>query len=267
MDDLIGAFARFADSVPPTGACVLCADDPVVAELRPRLQRRSLDYGLEGERAISARDVELLPTASHYTACSDGRPLGRVRLPLAGLHNVRNSLAALATGLELGVPFEGIREGLESFSGVGRRFEIRGERAGVCVVDDYGHHPVEIRATLANLERLAGGRRRVVVFQPHRYSRTRALWQDFVEAFDGLERLLVCDVYAAGEAALVGVDAARLAAAIRERGVDAEAVGDVAGAGRRLAALVERRDVVLTLGAGDVWKAGAALLDSRSGDA
>jgi UDP-N-acetylmuramate--alanine ligase len=131
------------------------------------------------------------------------------------------------------------------------------------VIDDYGHHPVEIRATLESLERFAAGRRRVVVFQPHRYSRTLALWDDFVAAFDGVERLLVCDVYAAGETPRAGADAWHLAEAIRARGVAAEAVGDAASAGERLIESAESGDVVLTLGAGDVWKAGDALLERR----
>jgi UDP-N-acetylmuramate--alanine ligase len=267
MQDLEAAFARFADSVPEGGASVVCSDDPVVARLLPRLERRVVAYGLAPGAAVTASDVELLPTATHYTARSHDAPLGRVRLPLPGLHNVRNSLAALATGLELELCFDGIREGLEAFAGVSRRFEIRGEAAGVCVVDDYGHHPVEIRATLESLSRFAGSRRRVVVFQPHRYSRTRALWDDFVAAFDGVDRLLVCDVYAAGEPPLPGADARRLAAAIRERGVEAEAAGDAAAAAERLAGSVAPGDVVLTLGAGDVWRAGAALLEARGEDA
>jgi len=263
MQDLRQAFARFAGSVPFDGACVMCADDPEVAALGASLERRIVDYGLMEGSQVTAADVELLPLAAHFSTVSRGEILGRVALPLPGLHNVQNALAAIATGLELGLPFDRIREGLEGFAGVGRRFEIRGEAGGLVVVDDYGHHPAEIRATLRSLERFADGRRRLVVFQPHRYSRTRALWDDFAAAFDGLERLLVCDVYAAGERPLPGTDAARLAAAIRSRGVAAEHAGDAASAGRRLCELAEAGDVVLTLGAGDVWKAGAALLASR----
>ena len=136
----------------------------------------------------------------------------------------------------------------------------------MCVVDDYGHHPVEIGATLECLERFAAGRRRIVVFQPHRFTRTRALWTDFVAAFDGVDLLLVCDVYAAGELPLPGYDAARLAEAIAERGVAAEAVGDPASAAQRLVGAARPGDVVLTLGAGDVWRSGAALLEERRGE-
>jgi UDP-N-acetylmuramate--alanine ligase len=171
----------------------------------------------------------------------------------------------VAVGLDLGVPFDAIRGGLESFTGVDRRFQVRGEAGGVLVVDDYGHHPTEIRATLEALRRRAGPRRTVVLFQPHRYTRTQALWDDFCKAFHQADVLLLTDVYPASEEPIPGITAESLAGAIAERGHRQVAwVGDLKAATERLAAEAREGDVVLTLGAGSVWTAGDELLRRRA---
>jgi UDP-N-acetylmuramate--alanine ligase len=221
-------------------------------------------YGLTHQASVSARDLELTPTGSHYTATLEGRPLGPVMLTVPGAYNVTNSLAAVAVGLDLDLPFDAIRAGLESFTGVDRRFQVRGEKGGVLVIDDYGHHPTEIRVTLEALRRRAGERRTVVLFQPHRFTRTQALWDDFGKAFHQADVLLLTDIYPASEEPIPGITAEALARAVAEHGHRRVAwAGDLKSATERLAAEAREGDVVLTLGAGSVWTAGEELLRRR----
>src|SRR5437867_9197484 len=175
LPDLQEAFLGFVNKVPFYGAGVLCLDDPPLQDILPRVERRLVTYGVAGQAQVSARDVQLRPMSSVYLAVLEGAPLGKVELAVPGAHNVLNSLAAVAVGLDLGVPFAAIEEGLASFTGVDRRFQVRGEAGGVLVVDDYGHHPTEIRATLETLRPRAAARRTAVLRQPHRYTRTHAL--------------------------------------------------------------------------------------------
>jgi len=264
LADVQQAFLGFVNKVPFYGAAVLCLDDPPVQDILPRVERRIVSYGLSPQAHVAARDVELLPQSSSYTATLGGEVLGRVTLGVPGAHNVLNSLAALAVGLDLDVPFESVRLGLAGFAGVDRRFQTRGEHAGVLVIDDYGHHPTEIDATLQTLRRRAGARRTVVVFQPHRYTRTHLLWDEFARAFHSADVLLLCDIYPAGEAPIAGVTSAELLAAIVRRGHRrALYTGDVRATTEALAAEVRPGDVVLTLGAGNVWTVGDELLRRR----
>jgi UDP-N-acetylmuramate--alanine ligase len=264
LADIQDAFVGFVNKVPFYGAVVLCLDDAPVQDILPRVERRMVTYGLSPQAQVSARDVEVGPEGSQFVVASGDAVLGRVRLSVPGAHNVLNALAAVAVGLDLGVPFESIRAGLESFSGVDRRFQVRGEAGGVTVVDDYGHHPTEIRATLETLRRYAGARRTVVLFQPHRFSRTQALWDDFCRAFHLADVLLVTDIYAASEAVIPGVTAEALVAALIEKGHrHALYAGALPAAAERLLSEVRSDDVVLTLGAGSVWTAGEELLRVR----
>jgi UDP-N-acetylmuramate--alanine ligase len=261
LADLQEAFLGFVNKVPFYGGAVLCLDDPPVQDLLPRVERRVVTYGLSHQASVSARDLELAPTGAHYTATLDGQALGTVMLRVPGAFNVTNSLAAVAVGLDLDVPFDAVQAGLEAFTGVDRRFQVRGEAGGVLVVDDYGHHPTEIRLTLEALRRRAGERRTVVLFQPHRFTRTQALWDDFARAFHEADVLLLTDVYPASEEAIPGITAEALARAIAGRGHRRVAwAGDLASATARLAAEAREGDVVLTLGAGSVWRAGEELL-------
>ena len=264
LADIQEAFLGFVNKVPFYGGAVLCLDDPPVQDILPRVERRVVTYGLTHQASVSARDLELTPTGSHYTATFEGQPLGPVRLTVPGAHNVTNSLAAVAVGLDLDVAFDAIRAGLESFAGVDRRFQVRGERGGVLVIDDYGHHPTEIRVTLEALRRRAGERRTVVLFQPHRFTRTQALWDDFGKAFHQADVLLLTDIYPASEEPIPGVTAEALARAVAERGHRQVVwAGDLQSATERLAAEAREGDVVLTLGAGSVWTAGDELLRRR----
>jgi UDP-N-acetylmuramate--alanine ligase len=264
LADVQEAFLGFLNKVPFYGAGIVCLDDPPVQDILPRIERRLVTYGVSSQAQVSARDVQLKPTGSAYQALMEGSPLGKVELSVPGAHNVLNSLAAVAVGLDLGVPVPAIQEGLASFTGVDRRFQVRGEAGGVLVIDDYGHHPTEIRATLDTLRTRAGDRRTLVLFQPHRYTRTQLLWDEFCRAFNQADVLLVTDVYAAGEAAIPDVGAEGLARAISARGHrQVVYAGDLKAAAEKLAEEVREGDVVLTLGAGNVWTLGEELLRRR----
>jgi UDP-N-acetylmuramate--alanine ligase len=261
LPDLQEAFIGFVNKVPFYGVAVLCLDDGPVQDILPRVERRVLTYGLSPQAHVSARELKVGPEGSAYTATLGGQALGPIHLAVPGAHNAQNSLAAVAVGSDLGVPFEKVKAALESFTGVDRRFQVRGEAGGITVVDDYGHHPTEIRATLETLRLRAGSRRTLVLFQPHRFTRTQALWDDFCRAFHLADALLLTDVYGAGEEEIPGVTAEALAQAIAERGHrHATYAGDLKAATERLAAEARAGDVVLTLGAGSVWSAGEELL-------
>jgi UDP-N-acetylmuramate--alanine ligase len=254
FERLVEAFRDFANRVPFYGAAVVCLDDPHVQGLLPQLTRRLWTYGLSAQADVSAAALRAEGLAMSFRASARGSDLGDVRLAMPGAHNVTNALAAIAVGLEFDVPFARIREALEGFRGVARRFEIVGERGGVLVVDDYGHHPTEIRATLRAARR-GLGRRLLVAFQPHRYTRTRDCFDELAKAFHDADRLLLTEVYAAGEDKLPGVSAEALAAAVRECGH--RAVDHVPERGAivpRLRELAQPGDVIVFMGAGDVGR-------------
>jgi UDP-N-acetylmuramate--alanine ligase len=264
LADVQDAFVGFLNKVPFYGACVLCLDDPAVQDILPRVERRIVSYGRSPQARVSARDVALGPAGASFAVALDDRSLGPITLSVPGAHNVANALAAVAVGIDLELDFTAIRAGLESFSGVDRRFQVRGEAGGILVIDDYGHHPTEIRATLETLRRRAGSRRTVVLFQPHRYTRTQALWDEFCRAFLQSDVLLLTDIYPASEEPIPGITAEALAQAIAERGHRQVAwAGDLKAASDRLAEEAREGDVVLTLGAGSVWTAGEELLRRR----
>jgi UDP-N-acetylmuramate--alanine ligase len=254
FEALLAGFRDFANRVPFFGAAVVCLDDPHVQGLLPQLTRRLWTYGLSAQADVSASQLEAQGLAMRFRASLRGAPLGDVRLSIPGAHNVANALAAIAVGLEFDVPFAQIREALEGFRGVARRFEIVGERDGVTVVDDYGHHPTEIRATLLAARR-GLGRRLLVAFQPHRYTRTRDCFDELARAFHDADRLILTEVYAAGEDKLPGVSGASLAEAVRECGHRAvEFVPESRAIVPRLRELAQAGDVLIFLGAGDIGR-------------
>jgi len=254
FEALQDGFRDFANRVPFFGAAVVCLDDPHVQGLLPQLTRRLWTYGLSAQADVSGSQLEAQGLAMRFRASLRGSPLGWVRLAVPGAHNVANALAAIAVGIEFEVPFARIREALEGFRGVARRFEIVGERDGVTVVDDYGHHPTEIRATLLAARR-GLGRRLLVVFQPHRYTRTRDCMADLARAFHDADRLILTEVYAAGEDKLPGVSGAALADAVRECGHRAvEYVPESGAIVPRLRELAQPGDVLIFLGAGDIGR-------------
>lgn len=252
MDDLETAFVDFVNEVPFYGASILCLDEERVQDILPRVRRRHVTYGFSSQADISAQDVRLEGAGSRFELKLSGKSVGEVRLRIPGRVNVLNSLAAIGVGLELGLELDQIRSGLESFSGVDRRFQVKADAAGILVVDDYGHHPTEIRATLATAKD-AFARRTVVIFQPHRYSRVEALFEEFCRAFHQADVLVVTEIYPAGEEPRPGVSGERLAEGIKEHGHrHVRFVSEVDDVPEALRGTLEEGDLVLTLGAGSV---------------
>ncbi len=259
LGEIQAAFASFVNKVPFYGAAILCLDDPNVRAITPGVERRIVSYGTGGRADIVASGMEFREFGSSFDVSCRGSFLGRVSLRLPGHHSVLNSLAAVAAGLELEIPFEKIAAALAGFQNADRRFQLKGEKNGILVVDDYGHHPTEIMATLS-AARQGCSRRIVAVFQPHRYTRVRALEEEFAGSFDQADVLLVLPIYAAGEDPLPGVSGQKLADRIRRRHRDAAFVEDFAGAVNILNSRLKSGDLLITLGAGDVWKVGEAVL-------
>ena len=261
-DRLAEAFLEFANKVPFYGLAVLCLDHPAVRGLAPRVKKRVVTYGLCADADFSAEDVRGREMESTFSAVHRGRTLGPVRLPMPGRHSVANALAAIAVAAEMGIDFAAAASALDGFAGIHRRSEIKGEAAGVLVMDDYGHHPTEIRATLAAIAE-GWGRPLTVVFQPHRYSRTKDLFGEFVSAFDRAHRLVLTEIYAAGEDPAPGTSGEDLYRAIRRRGhMEVEFVAAREEVAARLLPRLAAGDMVLTLGAGDVYRVGEELLES-----
>jgi UDP-N-acetylmuramate--alanine ligase len=262
------AFAEFANRVPFWGAAVLCLDHPGVQAILPRTTRRIVTYGTTAQADLVASELERDGGGVRFTVRAGGERLGNARMRLPGRHNVLNALAALAVARELEVPFSTAAEALDTFGGIERRFEPKGEARGIRVIDDYGHHPAEIRATLAAARSVHDGRV-LVAFQPHRYTRTRDLWDDFVTAFNQADEVLVSEIYAAGEEKLPHVEAARLVEAIAAHGHrNVHFVANLDDILERLAEDAKPGDLVLTLGAGSIASLGARLVDRlREGNA
>ncbi len=247
------AFVEFALRVPFYGLAVLCLDHPHVQDILPRVARRHVTYGLSPQADYSAKGIAQRGLETHFRAYKRGEPLGEFVLRMPGVHNVQNCLAALAVADELEVPLDVSAQALSTFGGVSRRFSVVGEAAGVTLVDDYGHHPAEIEATLAAAQAAAYAGRIIVAFQPHRYSRTKALFTEFSRAFNRADLLYVTDVYAAGEAPIEGATGEALARAVAEHGHHAARYApDRAALVAELAAVCRPGDVVIALGAGDI---------------
>ncbi len=269
MEDVRRCFADFVNKVPFYGAAVLCLDDPHVQAVIPKVARSRITYGLSAQADISAHEIQFDHSfGSSFTVLKGVDVLGKVTLHVPGKHNVYNSLAAIAVGLELDVPFDTIAHALSEFSGADRRFQFKGEEKGITVVDDYGHHPTEIKATLSAARTSAPNRRIVVLFQPHRYSRTNDLMDEFASAFNNADVLFVTDIYAASENPIEGINAEVLTGRIKSYGhKNAEYVGALEGCPEILLQHVREGDLVITLGAGSVHRAGDQLLSLLHEDA
>ncbi|HWA76130.1 MAG TPA: UDP-N-acetylmuramate--L-alanine ligase [Polyangiaceae bacterium] len=248
------AFVSFIERVPFYGLSVLCLDHPHVQELLPRIGRRHVTYGLSPQATYHARNIQFRGLTTSFLAFRRGDSLGEFSVRMPGQHNVLNTLAAIAVADELEVPLDVLKEALATFHGVARRFSIVAETEGVTLVDDYGHHPAEIEATLA-AARNAYSQRIVVAFQPHRYTRTQHLFEDFTRAFNQADVLFVTDIYAAGEAPIPGISGETLAEGIAQHGHHAvRYVGDKALLAGELSRVARPGDVVIALGAGDINK-------------
>lgn len=267
MQEIKEAFLTFLDRIPFYGLAVLCLDNEAVQDVIPRIRKRFLTYGINPQADLQARDVVCKGLCSTFSVVFQGQPLGDVQLSLPGEHNVYNALAGVAVGLELGIAFDDIKGALESAQGVQRRLEIKGQARGVTVVDDYGHHPTEIKTTLTALVQGWPQGRKWVVFQPHRYSRTQALFEDFARCFYRSDTLLVLPIYPASEKPIAGVDSRSLCASIEAHGhKDVRFVEDMAAAVELLTEELQKDDVLLTLGAGNVYQVGEHWLQRVDAD-
>jgi UDP-N-acetylmuramate--alanine ligase len=260
MERLNQSFLDFINKTPFYGLAVLCLDNANVQALLPKVRKRYTTYGLSAGADFCAQNLKIKTDGVELSVLHHSRPLGTLHLQLLGRHSATNALAAVAVAHELEIPFSQAAEALHGFSGIHRRFEIKGEPKGIMIIDDYGHHPVEIRATIGAI-RESWKRPLTVIFQPHRYSRTRDLFEDFLTAFEGADRLILTEIYPAGEDPTPGVSGEALYQAIKRKGhLDIEFVPDKSQIVERLTATLESGDVALTLGAGDIYKVGDALV-------
>jgi UDP-N-acetylmuramate--alanine ligase len=261
IHEIKSAFLAFINKVPFYGVSILCLDQPHIQSLIPLVQKRYQTYGMSSQADYEARDISLKPLGSRFKVLHHAQDLGWFELSVPGVHNINNSLAAVAVARELDIDIEVIRKALRDFSGVQRRFQIKGEVDGITIVDDYGHHPTEVKATLAAAA--AGMERRVVVvFQPHRYTRTQHLLEDFFTAFNQADTLVVTDIYAAGEKAIPGISGEVLYEGIKKHGhKDVIYIPDRVKIIEHLLSILKEGDLMITLGAGDVWKLGEQIVE------
>jgi UDP-N-acetylmuramate--alanine ligase len=254
MEDVVQCFTDFSNKVPFYGACIICLDDKNVQSIIPNIKRRIVSYGFTAQADVSAHNITHNETfGSKFEVWKGKEVLGEISLPVPGRHNVYNALAATTVGLELEVPFEQISDAFKKFKNADRRFQFKGEVNGITVVDDYGHHPTEITATLSAAKNGSGGKRTVVVFQPHRYTRTHELMEDFARCFNNADALYLLDIYAANEQPIEGVTAEVLSEKIKQFGhKNVQYIGDIKTAAGRVLGDLQQDDLVITLGAGSI---------------
>ncbi|MBU4209469.1 MAG: UDP-N-acetylmuramate--L-alanine ligase [Proteobacteria bacterium] len=262
LNSIKEVFLSFIDRIPFYGLAVLCLDNEPIQELIPKIKKRFTTYGLSTQADFHARDIVFSDQKSRFDIYHMGDMLGNITLNLPGTHNVYNSLASIAVGIELDIPFDIIKHALETLEGVQRRLEVKGEVRGITIIDDYGHHPTEIKTTLRAVRESWPDRRIIAVFQPHRYTRTKALFDEFTRSFYQSDRLVVLPIYPAGEDKIEGIDSNGLCEGIRTHG-HKEAVfkEDFKEAVLHLKEILEPGDILLTLGAGNVWKVGEEILE------
>lgn len=261
LETIKDSFVEYASKVPFYGTVVVCVDDENVVSILPRIRKRKVTYSLGGKADVQGHILEKTTSGWLFEVRLHDKELGKIRGNTPGDHYVRNALAAVAVGIELDLSFESIKEGVEAFEGVGRRFEFKGQVSGITVVDDYGHHPTEIAATV-RAARENFKERLIVFFQPHRFSRTQALAEQFGRCFDGADLLFITDIYAAGEDPIPGVTSDLIVEKVKELGSPkAERVATVESLVDAALPRLKDGDVVLTLGAGDVYRAGELLLE------
>ena len=261
LEDIQAAFVQFVNGVPFYGAAVLCLDEPNVQAIIPEVKRPIVTYGVSNQADLIISDIELKGMGSEFRLTYKGEDLGMFRLPHPpGIHNVRNAAAAAAVALYLNVGTDLIREGLGKFSGVGRRFDVKGRVNDITVVDDYGHHPAEIRATL-EAAKVCKFNRLLVLFQPHRYTRTQLLWSEFLRSFNHADMLVLLDIYSAGENPIAGITSEELANSIRDAGhKNVHYYRSMQEAIEFLLREVRPGDAIMTIGAGNVSRASGELM-------
>jgi UDP-N-acetylmuramate--alanine ligase len=263
MEDVMQCFTDFVNKVPFYGAAILCLDDPNVQAIIPHIKRRRVTYGFSAQADVSAHHIRYNDSfGATFTVWKGTEVLGEIYLPVPGKHNVYNALGATAVALELDVSFEKIAGAFKTFRNANRRFQFKGEARGITVVDDYGHHPTEILATLAAARNGSGGRRTVVIFQPHRYTRTQDLMDDFARSFNNADVLFLTDIYAASEPPIAGITSEILTAKIKQYGhKNVQYIGGIDAAAERVSEQLREGDLVITLGAGSVTKLSEQILE------
>ena len=260
LDAIKASFVEFVNKVPFYGAAIVCLDQENVQAIMPRIARRVVTYGFSHQADIRGTDISQDDTGVTFNVALKGRKLGSLYVRIPGEHNVSNALAAVAVGVELDVPFAAVSEGISEFTGISRRLEHKGEAKGVSVMDDYAHHPTEIIATL-RAARSFWRKRIVAVFQPHRYTRTHALWERLGRSFYDADSVIVASIYAAGEEPISGVTAELVAKAALQSGHrDVTYIPDKSEIVDHLVGMLRQGDLLVTLGAGDVWKVGEEVL-------
>ena len=261
LEDIKNVFFDFIDRIPFYGLAVLCLDNEPIQDLIPKIKKRFTTYGMSAQADYQARNIRAQGLKTRFTLHHQGEDLGDITLNLPGIHNVYNAMASIAVGFELNIPFETIKSALETLEGVQRRMEVKGVAQGITVVDDYGHHPTEIKTTLQAVKESWPDKRIILAFQPHRYTRTRALFDEFSRAFYQSDLMVVMPIYSAGENPINGVDSSRLCEEIKAHGhKEVICIDGMESALSYLKDVLRSGDLLLTLGAGDVWKVGTAIL-------
>ena len=263
MDETKSAFLKFINHIPFYGVSILCLDDENIQALIPKIEKRFITYGLKGQADYTAKNIQMSEEITSYFVDYHGKNLGKINIKMPGIHNVLNSLAAVVVGLELDIPFESIAQSQSEFSGIERRFQIKSTKKDVLVVDDYGHHPTEIKTTLKTLREIYKEKRIIVVFQPHRYTRTQLLLNDFFTSFYDADLLIIAPIYPASEKPIKGIKSSLICQGVKDHGQknvllleDKQEIVDY------LLHNTKANDVVLTLGAGDIWKVGNEFIDT-----
>lgn len=257
MENLKNAFIQHINSIPFYGAAIVCSDNRLVKEIIPKITRKYVTYGLTGEPDIKAKNIKVLANCTSFDVIFKGKKAGNVCIRIPGKHNILNSLASIGVGLWLGIPFNLIAKAINAFDGVGRRMEIKGEKNGITVIDDYGHHPTEVEATLRAIKHFWPKRKLIVLFQPHRYTRTVQLYNEFGKSFKKADYVRVLDIYAAGEKPIEGVTSDLIIKSLKKNKCSAEKFTGL----EDFSKTVTSGDIVLTLGAGDIWRKGEELLN------
>ena len=253
MQNMKSTFLQFLNKIPFYGAAILCLDDANLQSLLPRIEKRTITYGLKSQANYTARNISVEGLKTYFTVYHQGKKLGKILSGALGQHNVCNTLAAVAVGMELSMDFPTIAESLKTFTGVQRRFEILKQSESLIIVDDYGHHPVEIQATLSTAKEVWPDRRLVIVFQPHRYSRTKYLMESFFSSFNDADQLFLLDIYSAGEEAEEGIHSQRIAEGVKEFGhKNVEYIGSTESVIPHLQKILKPGDILMTLGAGNI---------------
>ncbi|MBT7630367.1 MAG: UDP-N-acetylmuramate--L-alanine ligase, partial [Desulfobacula sp.] len=261
IEDIKDKFIQFINSVPFYGLAILFLDNEHIQDIIPKVKVRYTTFGMTAQSDLRAREISFMGSKSFFKVFHHEKLLGNINLNIAGKHNISNALASIAVGLELNISFKTIKKALEQIEGVKRRLEIKGEKRGITVIDDYGHHPTEIMATLTAIRESRMGKRLIVVFQPHRYTRTKGLFHEFTRSFYQADILIVLPIYAASEKKIKGIDAQSLCEGIKKHGHKEVAhAPDFNQALSMITHKVKKGDVVLTLGAGDIYTLGEELL-------